>query len=216
MAKNPFNKADQERIQQAVAAAESATSGEIVPYYVERSDDYSEAIWRGGLAFVVLGLAGVFGIFQISGEWSAPGVYQILGMIAVALVLGMGLAYIPFVRRLLAGDALINRRVYSRAMQAFIEEEVFQTRDRTGILIFMSMFEHRVLVMGDSGINARVKQDDWDHVVQKVIEGIKNKQPAEGLVDAIGLCGELLHRKGVAIKADDTNELPDSVRIGDS
>lgn len=215
MAKTPFTKQDQDRIQQAVANAESKTSGEIVPYYVEQSDDYSEAIWRGGLFFVILSLAGIFGIYQIEGQWFSLGLYQTLGIISIAMLIGLGLGLIPFFRRLLAGDTLVERRVKARAMQAFIEEEVFQTKDRTGILIFMSMLEHRVMVIGDSGINDKVAQSDWQHVVEKVVQGIKSGKAADGLVEAIALCGELLHRKGVKIQDDDTNELSDGIRIGE-
>jgi putative membrane protein len=109
----------------------------------------------------------------------------------------------------------MNHRVSQRAAEAFIAEEVFQTRDRTGILLFFSLLEHRVLVVGDSGINAKVEKQDWDDVVTTVIEGMKAGTPAEGLIKAIGMCGELLQRQGVRRRADDSDELSDGLRMSD-
>lgn len=214
MSKVPFTKEEQEQISQAVAAAESQTSGEIVTYYVEQSDDYSETAMRGGLIFTLIGSIGLLVYHRIDEHWAYIGTFESILIVLGLLLLGIGLSFIPFIKRILAGKDLIDRRVQSRAMTAFVNEEVFDTTDRTGILLFISAFEHRVVVLGDTGINAKVKQSDWESVVSTIITGIKKNRLTEGLVDAIALCGELLHKKGVEINADDENELKDTVRIG--
>jgi putative membrane protein len=98
-------------------------------------------------------------------------------------------------------------------MKAFVEEEVFATRDRTGILLFISLLEHRIEVLGDTGINEKVDTDEWVDVVLHIREGIRQGKLAEGLVEAIGMCGKLLERGGVTLREDDINELPDKVRL---
>jgi len=123
--------------------------------------------------------------------------------------------YIAPLRRILAGGALMRHRVSQRATEAFLAEEVFDTRDRTGILIFVSLFERQVLVVGDSGINERVKQEEWDDVVQTIIQCIRRGSYADGLVEAIGKCGTLLERRGVERRSDDTDELRDELRMSD-
>ncbi|PSQ68554.1 MAG: hypothetical protein BRD26_08095, partial [Bacteroidetes bacterium QH_1_64_81] len=94
----------------------------------------------------------------------------------------------------------------------FVEEEVFDTRDRTGILLFVSLREHRIEVVGDTGINQQVEADDWAEVVTRIRRGIQNDNLTEGLVEAIERCGRLLEEKGVDIRPDDENELTDTVR----
>ena len=96
---------------------------------------------------------------------------------------------------------------------AFLEEEVFSTRDRSGILIFLALFEHRVVVLGDSGINEVVPEDAWQHVVDDLVAGIRARRPAEALVAAIHECGRLLEAHQVEIRPDDTDELPNELRI---
>lgn len=215
MSRTHFSPENLERIKAAVAAAEGQTSGEIVPYYVERSDDYDESIWRGGVAAGLIALLGFYIVRTFTEVWMPLSMTETLFAILLAAALGVGLSYwLPPLRRILAGKSLMNRRVAARALEAFVSEEVFDTRDRTGILIFLSMFEHRVHVIGDAGINARVRPGDWEDVVEIITSGIKSGQPAEGLVRAIEKCGDLLKLKEVERREDDTNELADGLRMG--
>lgn len=214
-----FSDADLDRIRQAVAAAETQTSGEIVPYVVGRSGTYEVAVWRaasaGAVLAAVVALATAWaydgwGLSWLYSAWAMALVMTAGGTVGAALAAAFG----PL-RRWLAGAARLDDRVHSRAAQAFVEEEVFDTRDRTGILLFVSLFEHRIEVVGDAGISAKVEPEEWVAVVDVVKAGIRRGDLTGGLVEGIGRCGELLHRSGVAIRSDDTDELSDGVRVRD-
>lgn len=211
-----ISEADRDRVRKAVADSEQKTSGEIVPYIVERSDAYESAEWRGG-ALAGMSVAIAFAaLHELTPVW-LPLNFAGLVMVAIlAFVAGMLLVrFVTPLKRLLAGGGEMDHRVSQRAAEAFIAEEVFKTRDRTGILLFVSLLEHRVLVVGDAGINAKVEKREWDEVVATVIDGIRSGALADGLVRAIGLCGELLHRQGVKRRTDDTDELSDRLRMSD-
>ena len=217
--KNFLSKDELEAIKQAVAKAEQRTSGEIVPYFVDRSDAYDIAIWRGASLMSIFAMAIVGITLLFYDGWGLAWLYTGQGMAFFAVISGfvgalLG-AYVPPVKRLLAGSDLINRTVHNRATRAFVEEEVFNTRDRTGILLFISLLEHRIEVMGDEGINRKVSADDWIDVVSKIRNGLKTRQIAKGLIEAIELCGQLLERRGVEIQPDDSDELSNEVRFSD-
>ncbi len=209
--------ADQERIREAVDQAETQTAGEIVPYIINRSGRYEIAFWRGGVlgaliaAAIGLLIAWSYNGWGLGWLYSASGMASVmsLGGVLAALLVGV----VPAVRRLLAGQNRIAGRVHQRAQSAFLEEEVFQTRDRTGILLFVSLFERRIEVIGDAGIDKVVAQEEWSEVVQHIRTGIKTGRFADGLIEAITMCGELLHRSGVGIREGDEDELADDVRI---
>ncbi|MCC7261735.1 MAG: TPM domain-containing protein [Candidatus Latescibacteria bacterium] len=208
-----FSAEEQERIAAAVKAAEGHTSGEIVPCIVAQADEYEEAVWRGGAIAAFLVFAGFFCLRAFTTTWLPLG----LGAMGTGVVLAGGagmllVEWLPSLRRLLAGEQLIDRRVTQRALQAFVEEEVFATRERTGILIFVSLMEHEVRVLGDAGINARVDQEEWEGVVRLILQGMRQGRPAQGLTEAIAQCGALLERCGVARRADDTDELGNAPR----
>jgi putative membrane protein len=100
-----------------------------------------------------------------------------------------------------------------RAVNAFIEEEIFNTRHRTGIMIFISFFEHEVIVMADRGISKVVDQKEWDKIVHDLITHIRAARITEGIEQSIRRCGEILLEKGFVKTPDDINELRDDLRI---
>lgn len=211
-----FSESDRERIRSAVADAERRTSGEIVPFVVEQSDGYEAAEWRGG-ALLGTATAAVFAaLHELTDLW-LPLDFAGMTLVTIgAFALGMiAVRFIPFLKRFLAGGGALERQVSRRAAEAFIAEEVFLTRERTGILLFVSLLERRVLVVGDAGINARVQKADWDGIVATIVSGLKNRKPTDGLVSAIGTCGALLEKHGVARRNDDTDEITNGLRMSD-
>ena len=100
-----------------------------------------------------------------------------------------------------------------KAESAFLEQEVFNTRHRTGIMIFISFFEREVIVMADRGISKVVDQKEWDKMVRGIVENIRKGKVTEGIEGAILRCGEILLEKGFVQSADDVNELSDDLRI---
>jgi len=211
-----IDRLDLDRIREAVGRAEERTAGEIVPMVVPRSDDYEEAIWRGAGAAVLLTLLVILLTLRFYTGWGLGWIFAPWGVALSVLAAGTAGAlltrYVYPLQRLLAGSDRLDETVHRRAMQAFVEEEVFDTRDRTGILLFVSLREHRIEVLGDAGINRQVDPDDWAEVVARIRRGIQNDNLTEGLVEAIEMCGQLLERKGVDIRPDDENELTDTVR----
>ncbi|GAB5521415.1 MAG: hypothetical protein RhofKO_36660 [Rhodothermales bacterium] len=208
---------NQDRIREAVAEAELRTSGEIVPVVVPASDAYEVALWKGALSGGLVLLALVLTTAALYDGWGLAWAYSAWGS-GVALAVGCLIGWvltrsIPAIRRMMAGTDRMAMATHQRALVAFVEEEVFRTRDRTGILILLSIFEHRIEVLGDEGINQAVQADDWVAIVDHIRTGIQSGKVTDHLVEAIHMCGNLLETKGVEIKPDDTNELPDGLRI---
>ena len=210
-----FTAEEKQQIKKAVEAAEDKTSGEIVPFFVDQSDEYEIAALRGAVIFVI---AALFIVGLLSYTWALP--FPITPLEIIIFTLSMGafgfvlVRYASAVKRAFVPNELMAERVEQRALVAFLEEEVFNTEKRTGILIFVSHFEHMVEVIGDSGINEKVKPEEWQAVVKLIIEGIKAKDPARGIVKGIHLCGELLERAGVNKPGENRNELSDDIRLG--
>ncbi len=219
MAEPVLSEADLARVEAAVGSAERRTSGEIVPYIVRHSADYDVAVWRAASAGALVATAAMLALAALYGGWSlawTASPWAVAGAsIGGGLVGALLGAFVPGVRRVVAGPGALTAEVHRRAAQAFLDEEVFATRDRTGILLFVSMFERRIEVLGDTGINAKVETAEWVEVVDRVRAGIRKKDLAGGLVAAIEMCGDLLERRGVQVRDDDTDELSDRVRLRD-
>lgn len=211
-----FGEADREAIRAAVEEAERRTSGEIVPYVVPASDAYPNASWRGAALGAMAAPLAAWAMHHLADLWGGQLFVWMVLPAAVGAALGYLVASFPAVRRWLADPAVMELRVRRRAAVAFLEEELFATRERTGILIFLSLLEHRVVVLGDSGINQRVAPGEWEAIVGTIVAGIRAGRPGEALAAAVGECGALLERHGVARRADDVDELANRLRREES
>ena len=200
-----FSAAEKERIRQAVAAAEQRTSGEIVPMIVAACRPYAE-IELGGLA---TGLAiGALAALFLHDPWGA--VQTQLSLPLTGGILGYILCRIPALKRRLIPQGRIAEAVHLRSLAAFTAHGLHHTRAHTGILIFASLFEHRVEVLADSGIHEKVKPGTWDEVVRILTNGLKSKNGCQAFCAAIEHCGNILATH-FPRQPDDHDELGDKL-----
>jgi len=209
-----ISEADLQRIKNAVKEAESKISGEIVPVLLERSGTYSIASYRAATA-----LAAISFLLIVVFDRYVPtlAIYDPLFIFMVVLSAGfVGVLlsqWMDWIKRMVLTQQHLDNVTWQKAESLFLQEEVFNTRQRSGIMIFVSFFEHEVIVMADKGISKVVEQKVWDKLVQELTGSIKAGKVVNGLEVAIKRCGEILLEKGFLISADDTNELKDDLRI---
>lgn len=221
MKKAFLSEKDQKRISDAVAKAESRTSGEIVTALIRESSDYAFhellASLFGGFIFYTVSMIsyGPIAAFLERNFWSYNESWPAL-FIGIGTILTMGVLYllanVEGVDRLIVPSSTISRKVNRRAVLFFSEANLFDTKDRTGILIFVSLREKRVELLADKGINDKVDKDTWNDVVENLLIAIKKGQMADGLVKAVESCGERLVEH-FPIAPDDENELSNEVHI---
>jgi putative membrane protein len=216
--KKQFTEQDLARIKSAVKDAEDKISGEVVPVIVERSGFYSIANYKSSIiasaiAFVFMIILDRYIITDASHTLYYDPVFIFVVVAAAGIVGALLPNFIDPLKRLLVSQDQLDQSTRLRAENAFLEEEIFNTRQRTGIMIFISFFEHEVIVMADKGINKVVEQKEWDSIVAGLIVQIREGRIVEGLEKAIKRCGEILLERGFTKTADDINELGDDLRI---
>ena len=212
-----FSPQELERIEKAVQKAETEISGEIVPVFVAQSDEYEIANLRSGLTFSISSAVIWLILYEFSKLWEMNWFYApetLILLMTISFCAGFFLAYFfpSFrIRFMLAKE--IYTAVDKQAALTFLREDVFNTSQRTGVLIYISLLEHRVEVLGDTGISAKVTPEEWNRVLEYILKGLKGKDKADGICKAIDATRYLLLEKGFAIRADDKNELPDNLRL---
>lgn len=216
-----LNKDDMKKIGSAVKKAESKTSGEIATAIIKESYDYAIfelmfAVIIGFLYFVIMMFfVGNFeqllqGIFW---DYSVHYLIMFYGFSTfIIITLFYFIGNISSIDRVIVPRNIRNRKVQERATRYFMESGVYNTKDRTGILIFISLMEHRVELLADSGINQKIDDKKWQNIVDNIIKGIKQKEITSHLVESIDECGELL-AKHFPIQVDDENELADDIEL---
>jgi len=201
-AANFFSETEQQQIKATIRAVEEQTSGEIVPLVVDASYTYprAELIGAGSLALAT----GLLVSWAFGGEsiwWFLP-VYLVSFLLLQQLI-----RHLPGLKRRLIHPEELEAEVREKALVSFLEQGLHKTRDQSGILILISLFEHRVQVLADSGIDHRVPPGTWDKLVRDVAAGIKDGSACDALCREILICGELLKQHFPA-RHDDIDELP--------
>ena len=200
-----FTAEEKERIRQAVKAAEQRTSGEIVPMIVGASGRYAEVEFGGLIVGLIVGTAAAF--FQAN-SWGLTEME--LAWPIVGAGLGFILCYIPAIKRHLIPQRRIDQAVHERCLAAFTAHGLHYTKAHTGILILASLFERRVVVLADRGINEKVSPGTWDEVVQILTSGLKSKDGCAAFCAALERCGNILATH-FPRQPDDRDELADGL-----
>jgi len=200
-----FSDSDRQRIEAAVQAAEGRTSGEIVPLVVDQSYDYPRTELIGAGCFSLATSLLLSWALGDSSIWVFLPAY-LVSFFLFKLLINKS----PTIKRRLTHPAEIDAEVEEMAFVSFLQHGLHNTRDRTGILILISLLERRVYVLADQGINDKVPSDTWDSIVKEVVAGIKGGHATDALCSAIGRCGALLE-KDFPRREDDTNELPNMI-----
>ncbi len=198
-----FSDEEKKLIREAVEAAERGTSGEIATMVVDHSDRYHEAEVLGGIlvsGLIALIIALAIGHTHI---WTYIPLVCVLYVPARMLFIRVPRLKVPFINKLRMMHA-----VRERAVRAFYEKRLYRTRDENGILIFISILERKVWILGDRGVDSKIPHEAWQRHAQEISAGIMEGRGCQALCAVIAQCGAILAGH-FPKKEDDTNELPD-------
>lgn len=208
--KSSLDKAGAERIEAAVRKAEKLSSAEIVTVLVGRSTVSSHSPLIGALLLILLTIS-VKHFWHLISPVVFPESMWGLALVSMGLV-GYGLSQWAPIERLLIPRREQQAEAERRALLAFYAMNLNATSGRTGILLFLSFFERRAIVLADQGIAQYCEQEIFNEVVQDLIRGAKQRKIADGFEQAIDRCGLILQKYFPQTKAD-KNELADPLRI---
>ena len=179
--------AERARIDAAVRAAEEGTSGEIVVAVVRSCRPWDVAGWRCAALFALVALAA-------TALWPEPvpvGMTLLLQLAAGSLAFGA--VRVPFVARAFLTDNALRDAADMRAAAMFSEHGLGNTAGRTGVLILVALFEHRVVVLADEAVNEALEPgESWTGIVDGILARIREGRAVDGLVEAIAACGVIL------------------------
>ncbi len=216
-----LNEADHQRVSQAVAAQELHTAGEIVTVVADRSDGYSDIAlaWSVLVAFTALALYALFPDFylglieRVSGAWNHEWTHrELIGLAGAGAMLKfigtwLLLLWQPLRFALIPGP-IKSARARARANDLFKVGAERRTHGRTGILIYLSMREHRAEIVADEAIASKVAPETWGAAMAAMLAEIKAGRLADGMIAAVEQVGAVLAEHFPRAE-DDQNELPD-------
>ena len=196
---------EHQRVADASEAAEARTSGEIVVVIAHSSSSYAD---------IRLGVAGILALVTplpliLLTELSAQRIYLAqLVVFAVAL----GLLAVARLRVALAPKAERRMRAARAANDQFMVRDVSRTRERTGVLIYLSVAERCALVLPDVGVADRLPQSVWQDAIDRLCAAAGEGRVIAGAIAAVETCGAALAEE-FPRSPDDRNERPNALHV---
>ena len=220
MVMTPISEEERAAIAAAVAKAEAASDGEIVTIVALRSDAYHDvglhyavllmlfvpAFWAFAPQSLVDWAAGL--LFGWNAELSRKTVmiYMFVKLAATFLFVRFLLAWMPL-RMALTPGRTKSRRVHRRAVELFRASCELKTRGRTGVLLYLSLAEHRAEIVADEAIATQVAPEVWGDAMAALIDEVKQGRPGKGMAIAVEKIGAVL-AEVLPPNADNPDELP--------
>ena len=205
--------ADFSSVRAEVEAVEKKTRGELVPLVVEDAGNFYGVYYQTalfGIAFAI----------TVGEAWSAARAWpldanELLFIGAAGALVGGLVGLVPGVARKLIGSERLAKAVHRRALAEFVEHGCANTRERTGILVMVALFEHRIEIVADRGIQAVAVEKEgpevWNAVTSEFAKSARAGRAVDGLVEVIRKLGEILARHFPPNGTND-NELSDELR----
>lgn len=197
-----LNESEKDQLRAAIRAAESKTTGEIVTVIARASGEYLyyPTLWAALLAIllpllpIALNLSfAPLGIIEL----------QLLGFVLLSALFRWSPLKLKLVPRSVQREYCARR-----AREQFLAQNLHTTRERTGVLLYVSVAEHHVELLADAGIHAKVPAETWGRVVGKLTAQVKAGQVGAGFIEAVNAVGAQLATHFPAAGVN-PNELPD-------
>lgn len=217
----PLTALETAAIERRIAAVESATGVQLVAAVVPRADDYPELPWR---AFA-LGAA-MSGFIALTVDVARPDwlsaqalLLQTLAILAGGALAGLAAARIPAFARLFLSARRAKTEARQCAESLFLTRELFATPRRDALLVMISQFEHRVVIVPDVYCRGRVTTPEWEAVIAAMTPQLREGCVADAFASGLAAIEALLTHKGFAAEKGNRaagNALPDALLSGDA
>lgn len=198
---------EQKKITETVHEMELKTSGEIVVMIVSRSHSYPTAAITGTVLFA-LPLALIANMILGPAIWiGSQNIWFFLALFSIFYI-----TIHPFanrsdsLKRFFLDPLQVEEEVSEGAITSFFTEQLYKTEDENGILLYISVMEKKVWILGDCRINEKIDQSTWDTIISDLTHGIKENNKCDAICKAVREIGEILSRH-FPIRENDKDEL---------
>ena len=199
-----FTKEQHEAVSAAIRAAELKSSGQIVCVLARASSAYAHIplLWASALALIT-----PWPLIDFT-PWSVQRIF--LAQLVVFLVAALLFSWMRL-RLLLVPRAVQRARAHRAAVEQFVVRRVAHTRNRCGILIFVSLAEHYARIIADEGIAQKVPGAEWQTAIDALVGHMRSGDIAAGFTAAVERCSAVLAAH--APPDGSSNELPDRLYV---
>jgi putative membrane protein len=204
--------AEEADIDAQVAAIEARTGVQVATAIVGKTDNYAELPWKAFALGASLSAFAVALADILRPQWGTAGVAiaTVTTILATGAALALATVCIPAIARLFLHESRCEVEVRQYAESLFLRHRLFATRNRKAVLILIALFERRIEILHDVGLNDRVAPDEWQTIISRMTPHLRSWQPFVALQESLAALGDLLSAKGFPAPPAGLNDIPDS------
>jgi putative membrane protein len=208
-----FNNNQTSQLNDLIEKIEQRTGIELVAAVVGKCDNYPEIPWKAFALAVAVSTLGWQVLSIIKPDWNLAWIE----LYVPVFILGVGAAcsllsiYWPAFGRLFLDRIRAEAEIGQYARAFFLERELFRTRARTGVLLLVSLFERRVVILPDSGVSGRLEQKALRVVINQMIPHLRRMNRFQALVGGLSALEAELQKAGFGPVKKTDNELKDEL-----
>jgi putative membrane protein len=209
-----LSESDRTYLNQLIAETERRIDAQVVLSVVRRSDTYAEIPWKAfALGTAVAGMIS-FALNLFWPVWNSP--FQLLISLLVPFAFGIMLALLTVFVPLFAGLFLTSHRageeVRQYAESAFLSHEIYATSKHTGILILVSLFERRVFLLPDKGLDNLLHQEEVQSIIDPMTDLLRQNEIRKAFEEGLKQLTYMIERSGPRDSVSrNENELSDNI-----
>ena len=187
-----------EAIEARVAELEAACGVEVVTMIVGKSDVYPETVWKAFALGTAATCLAVTLADVVRPEWVTATTFlaSAIATLGVGALCALLAVCVPAFARLFLRASRADLEAHQFAKVKFLERDLFATPGRTAILLLVSVFERRVVILPDTGLHAWVSTSEWDAVIARMTASLGAGRAGAALLDGLAGMSELLQSKG--------------------
>lgn len=197
----------QTQLDETIQGLESKSSVEFVVVIYPESSNYRDIELWGG---IFLAFASLVCQFMVP---AVIHIYAILFGTLLAFSLGIGLIkWIKPLKRFLINNKRMRRKAEIMARAIYQKAGIHRTSHHTGVLLFLSTFEHQAVLLWDIGVDVELTIDELDGLELQFNGIFKSANPSEALLTKIADCTPIFE-KHLPVQPNDINELPNHLQV---
>lgn len=196
-----------EKVEASVAAVEQRSDAEVVVVVAPRSGSYADVNLRWAILFGLTALTVI-----LHSHWSFHEDLVLLDVVLFGILGGLLSHRLDPLRRLLTTARRRHAQVQAAARQAFVEESVSATRERNGVLLYVSLLEREVEILPDHGLDGRVPRAEWNEVLHDLRQAASLPDLEQRFLRALERLKERLALHAPAT-GNNPDEIPNAPRI---
>jgi putative membrane protein len=185
---------------------------QVVPAVIGKADAYPEVPWLAFAAGTAFGALGLVVADALHPAWvtASTAMLHAVTVLAAGAACALAAAFVTPIARLFLRGPRVEEEVRQYAESLFLRHALFATRERSGVLVLVSLFERRIEIIADTGFAGRISDSEWQLVIARMTPHLRDGRPFDALRASLAHVEELLAARGFSARGA-ANELPDDV-----